>query len=328
MQRLFKNKILLLSLILISLIVMFIVSINIGSIKVSLIELFNGLFIEYNPDVALIYDLRFPRVIIAMLAGAALALSGVLLQAALKNNLADPGIIGISSGAAFFSVLGTMLFPQLIQINSIFGFIGGIVAFVLVYTLAYKNGFSPFRLILVGLAIQALFDGFTSIISIGSTTSGVASIVDANISLKTWDDVYILLAYSLPLFITTFALINTCDLLALEDKTIRALGINVNFRRFIVCIVAVLLASIATSIVGIISFLGLLVPHLARILVGSKHKYLIPFSMLLGALIFLVSDTLGRTLMYPNEISPAVIMAILGGPLFIVLLRKSDIYGK
>ena len=116
----------------------------------------------------------------------------------------------------------------------------------------------------------------------------------------------------------------SCNLLSLEDKTIRSLGVNVNVLRIIVSVCAVLLASITTAVCGAISFVGLIVPHMGRILVGSEHRALIPFSALLGALIMLAADTAGRLIAYPYEISPAVIMSVVGGPFFIILLKRSD----
>ena len=119
-----------------------------------------------------------------------------------------------------------------------------------------------------------------------------------------------------------------CNLLSLEDKTARSLGVNVNVTRIVISLVAVLLASISTAVAGAISFLGLIVPHIGRILVGSNHKMLIPFSAFFGAFTFLLADTIGRTIAAPNEVSAAVIMSVVGGPFFILLLRRSGRYGK
>ena len=116
-----------------------------------------------------------------------------------------------------------------------------------------------------------------------------------------------------------------CNLLSLEDKTARSLGVNVNVTRIVISLVAVLLASISTAVAGAISFLGLIVPHIGRILVGSNHKMLIPFSAFFT---FLLADTIGRTIAAPNEVSAAVIMSVVGGPFFILLLRRSGRYGK
>ncbi len=313
------------------LIVLFLFAVNTGSLKVSSAELFKGLFVEYNPNVATIFDLRFPRIFIAMLGGAATAVSGVLLQAVMKNPLADPGIIGVSSGASLAAVLITAFFPSLYFFTPLFAFIGGMIAFLLVYSLSYKGGLSPLRIILVGVAVNAMFTGLMSAFNsgTGSNYSGMASIVNANITMKTWDDFRTLLIYSVLGLIASLFVTGQCNLLALEDKTARSLGVNVTRSRIVISIIAVLLAGMATAVIGPISFLGLIVPHIARLLVGSNHKALIPYTVLLGAFTLLLADTLGRTIAAPYEISASVIMSVVGGPFFILLLRRSkNGYGK
>ena len=309
---------------------LFLISVNTGSLKVSPSELFRGLFIEYDSNVATIYDLRFPRILIAMLGGAAMAVSGVLLQAVMKNPLADPGIIGISSGASLVAVLVTAFFPKLYFFTPLFSFIGGILAFLLVYSLSYKGGLSPLRIILVGVAVNAMFTGIMSAFNsgTGSSYSGVASIVNANITMKTWSDFETLFIYTVIGIVLSFFVTGQCNLLQLEDKTARSLGVNVTKSRMIISVIAVLLAAISTAVIGPISFLGLIVPHIARLLVGSNHCLLIPYSGILGAFIFLLADTIGRTIAYPYEISAAVIMSVIGGPFFIILLRRSAHAGK
>lgn len=306
--------------------VLFLLAVNTGSLKVTPVQLFHGLFIKYDKTVATIYDLRFPRIFISMLGGAAMAVSGVLLQAVMKNPLADPGIIGISSGASFTAVLITAFFPSLFFFTPLFAFLGGIIACVIVYSLSWKNGLNPLRIILVGVAVNAMFTGLMSAFNsgTGSNYSGVASIVNANITMKTWDDFQTLLWYALVGLILSVSVSGKCNLLALEDKTARSLGVNVTASRIIVSGIAVLLASIATAVIGPISFLGLIVPHIARLLVGSNHKILIPYSVILGAFTLLLADTVGRTIASPYEISASVIMSVIGGPFFILLLRRSD----
>ena len=129
--------------------------------------------------------------------------------------------------------------------------------------------------------------------------------------------------YIVPILIILLFLTQACDLLGLEDRTLLSLGINVNTYRFILSLLAVLLCSISVAIAGILSFVGLLVPHLARLCVGNQHKYLIPTTALCGAIILLVADTIGRTLMAPYEISAEIIMSMIGGPIFILLLKRS-----
>lgn len=308
------------------LVVLFIYAVNTGSLKISTAQLFRGLFVEYDPQVATIYDLRFPRIFIAMLGGAAMAVSGVLLQAVMKNPLADPGIIGVSSGASFAAVLVTAFFPLMYNFTPLFACVGGCTACALVYMLSWKSGLSPLRLILVGVAINTMFTGLMSAFNsgTGSTYSGVASIVNANITQKTWDDFRLLICYAVVGLILSLFVTRYCNLLSLEDKTVRSLGINVTAIRLIISFIACLLASISTAVIGPISFLGLIVPHIARLLVGSNHKVLMPYTMILGAFTFLLADTAGRTICYPYEINATVIMSVVGGPFFVFLLRRSD----
>ena len=157
----------------------------------------------------------------------------------------------------------------------------------------------------------------------GSNYSGVASIVNANITMKTWDDFETLLWYVVVGLIASVFVTGQCNLLALEDKTARSLGVNVTRSRIVISVVAVLLAAISTAVIGPISFLGLIVPHIARLLVGSNHKVLVPYTILLGAFTLLLADTIGRTVAYPYEISASIIMSVVGGPFFILLLRRS-----
>lgn len=312
------------STIIILLLVLFFVSLNVGSISVSVSQLFRGLFIEYDKNVATIYDLRFPRIFVAMFAGAAIAVSGVLFQAVMKNPLADPTIIGVSSGASCVALIITAWFPSLYYSMPLLSCFGGILAFCLVYSLSWKRGLQPLRMILVGVAVNAVFTAFIDVIdSVGGTNSSVANIVNANITMKTWSDVKLLAVYVMIGLLFAVCCSSSCNLLALEDKTAKSIGINVSRLRMIISIIAVILASISTAIVGVIGFLGLIVPHIARVIVGSNHKVLIPFSTLFGASLLLFADTVGRVICAPYEISAAIIMSVIGGPFFIILLRKS-----
>ena len=308
-----------------ALIALFFVAVNTGSLQVGPMQLLSGLFVSYDETVSTIYDLRLPRILIAMVGGAATAVAGVLLQAAIRNPLADPGIIGVSAGASFAAVLVTAFFPMLLFFTPVFAFAGGLVAFGLVYSLSWRGGLSPLRIILVGVAVGAMFTGLMSAFDsgTGSTMSGVASLVDANITMKTWDDFATLAVYAAIGLALALLMAKRCDLLALEDKTARSLGLNVDRARIATSAAGVLLASVSTAIIGPISFLGLLVPHIARILVGTSHRVLVSYAIVLGAFTLLLADTIGRTVAAPYEISAAVIMSIVGGPLFIVLLRRA-----
>ena len=303
------------------------VALSLGGLSVSYGAIVKGLFVAYDPQVALIYDLRFPRVVIALLAGAGIAVSGVLFQAVLKNPISDPAIIGVCSGASFLVLLSSLLLPQLLLYGPILSFLGGGVSFLLIYGLAWKKGLHPVRIILTGIAINALFMGLSTALTSFSASASplVNALLSGQISQKTWVDVGVLLPYTLVGLGLALLFSRICDLLLLDDQVIRNLGMDGHLLRLGISLIAVLLASAATSVVGVVSFLGLIVPHISRLLVGSKHQVLIPFSALLGAFVFLLADTLGRRLAYPLEISPAIIMSIIGGPYFIYLLRRSNV---
>ena len=315
----------------IGLLVLFFVSINLGSIRLTVPQLLRGLFVEYDRDVASVYDLRFPRILISMMGGASLAVAGALFQAVLKNPLADPGLLGISSGAGFAAVLSAMIFPQLYFMTPLFSFLGGLLVFAMVYGLAWKGTLSPLRIILLGIAMQSLFGGLSDAVNSmnGGNVSGVASIVEGNITMKTWNDVHLMAVVSAIGLVLALCSCKWCNLCGLEDKTVRGLGVNIDRVRFLVSITAVFLVGGCTAIIGPVSFIGLLIPHIGRICVGSDHRRLLPFSALAGAFLFLLADTLGRTIIRPHEMNASVILAVVGGIAFILLLRKSGgIYGK
>jgi len=297
-----------------------------GSIKVSFGELISGLIFGGNDSVEVIRDLRLPRIIVAIMSGAALAVSGVLLQSVMRNPLADAGVIGISAGAGFVSVLIATIWPMLIFWMPLFSVIGGLVACFLVYAFSWRSGLQPLRLILVGVAINAMFSGMNQLFNYRGSyaVSTVTQAVSSIFTMKTWNDVEMILIYGLIGLIAALVLSTWCNLLALQDRTAGNLGLNVMRARIIVSFVAVLLASVATAIGGLIAFVGLLVPHIARQLIGTDHRWLIPFSAILGGLLILVADTVGRTILAPIEIPASVIMTIIGGPFLIFMLMRGD----
>ncbi|MFD0677661.1 MULTISPECIES: FecCD family ABC transporter permease [unclassified Paenibacillus] len=302
------------------------ISATTGSIKVSSLDLIQGLFTGTNKSVQIIKDLRLPRIIIALFVGAALAVSGVLLQAVMRSPLADAGVIGISSGAGVLSLLFVTLFPSYFFFLPLFAFIGGAIACFLVYSLSWKSGLSPIRIILVGIAVNATFTGLGQSFNYRGSYA-VTSINQATTSIftmKTWNDVQVIVIYGTIGLVLSLLLCSWCNLLSLQDKSAKNLGLNVTRARLLVSIVAVMLAAIATAIGGPIAFVGLLIPHISKLLVGSDHKILIPFSALAGALLILSADTLGRTVLAPSEIPASIIMTVIGGPFLIFLLRKSE----
>lgn len=325
-----NKKIISFGTVIVLLILVTIYSANTGSIKVTPLELVQGLMMGNNESVQVIKDLRLPRIVIALFAGAALSVSGVLLQAVMKNPLADPGIIGVSSGAGFVSILMVSFFPTLFFYMPLFSFIGGAFAFYLVYTFSWKSGLNPLRMILVGVAINAVFTSLGQVFNFRGSymVTSVNPVTTSTLFMKNWNDVEVMVVYGSIGLVLAFLLYAWCNYLALEDKTAKNLGININRIRLFVSIVAVLLASIATAVAGMFAFIGLLIPHIGRLLVGTDHRMLIPFSALSGAMLTLTADTLGRVIIAPNEIPASILLAVIGGPFLIFLLRKSDrIYG-
>src|SRR5699024_6639208 len=165
-----------------------------GSIDVSMMDLVKGLFTGGSDDVEVIKDLRFPRIIIGLFTGAALSVSGALLQAVMRNPLAEPGIIGVSSGAAFVSVLMISICPTLFFYVPLFAFLGGALAFILVYSFSWKSGLDPLRVILIGVAIHAVFTGLLQVFSFtgGSMVQAVSDMTMSNLSMKKWSDLEII----------------------------------------------------------------------------------------------------------------------------------------
>ncbi|WP_343287988.1 iron ABC transporter permease [Turicibacter bilis] len=298
---------------------------TIGSVNLSLGEIISSLIHQDNSMVmTIVYKMRLPRNILAVLIGANLAVSGVLLQSVMKNPLADPGITGVSSGASVAAIIILLLMPQLSGALPLFAFVGGAIACALVFIMAWKNGLRPERIVLSGVAINTILGGFISLLSTLFSDRIQSAILWLNGSLatKTWSHVDMLFLYSLIGLGLSLFLIRSANVLQLGDESAKNLGFNVSRTRLVISAVAVFLAAISTAVVGIISFIGLIVPHIARLLMGSDHKYTIPFSMVLGAIVLLIADTLARTIGGSIEIPVGVITSIVGGPFFLYLLRK------
>ncbi|MBX9138449.1 MULTISPECIES: iron ABC transporter permease [unclassified Clostridium] len=304
------------------------VSLKLGSVNITFNELISGLFSgQKDGNIGIIRDLRMPRVIIAVLVGANLAIAGVLLQAVIRNPLADPYITGISSGACVVTVFFMVFIPSVTSLRPVFGFFGGLVCCVIIYFMAYKNGLSPIRIVLAGAACNALLGGFSSMITVsaGLGSGNIQKWMMGSLATVNWSNVHILLIYSVIGIIAALVLSKVCNILALGSKNAKSLGFNSDLYMIIVTAVAVFLASISTSIAGVISFVGLVVPHVCRIIIGSDHKYLIPCSGIVGGFLVLFADTVGRMVMRPNEIPVGVVTAIFGAPFFLYLLRRSDL---
>ncbi|MEN0588205.1 FecCD family ABC transporter permease [Kurthia gibsonii] len=309
---------------LIVLIVILYLSLTLGSIPMTISDFVKGIFGQRDGQIGVIFDLRLPRVLIALFVGAALGLAGALLQAAIKNPLADPGIIGITTAAMIGNIVVINFLPHLFFYAPIFAFAGGIIAFLILYTVTKKYQMSPIYVLLVGIALNAMF---TAIIKVSGVTA-IHFTESTGLSMKTWDDANGLMLFSGVGIVIALFVGSWCNVLGLSEKTIRSIGFPLMRVRWTVLFISIYLASVATAIVGSIAFIGLLVPHISRLLVGSDYRFLLPFSALFGAALLLVADTIGRTIIPPYEITASVIMALIGGPFLILLIRKfGAIYG-
>ena len=302
------------------------ISLRIGSIDVSFKELIDGMFLnKQSNNFLIIRDLRMPRVLSAVLIGGNLAVAGALLQTTMKNPLADPGIIGISSGASLGAIAVMVIFTDLIKYKIIIAFIGGIIAACLVYLIGEDKGFSPVRIILAGVCVNSILNALSSMVTVFNS-AGVSSIQTwllGSLVNVTWNDFKILALYKIVGIALCLLVIKSCDLMGLGDKTAQSLGLNVNRVRVMITFVAVFLTSISTGVGGVISFVGLVIPHICRFLIGSSHKFLIPFSYFMGGFLLLVADTVSRNIFRPYEIPVGLTMCLVGGPFFIYILRRS-----
>ena len=308
------------------LVIMIVVAISVGSVSVPLNQIIESVLNGASGSAGIVRDIRIPRVIIGVLVGANLAVAGVLLQGVMGNPLADPGITGISSGASVVVMLVMLYFPGASASIPFYGFMGSMIACMVIYLLAWNNGISAIRIILAGVAVNAMLGGVSSMISIlnSENLTGVLSWLNGNLGKKSWSDVRMLALYTVIGLALTIPLAKSCNLLALGDKNAKSLGYSPNVLRILISVVAVFLAGISTAYVGVIGFIGLVVPHISRMIMGTDHKVLIPFSALLGATLLLLADTLGRTITAPYEIPVGIVMTIIGGPFFLYLLRKDQ----
>lgn len=305
-------------------VITFFISVSVGSVSIPFQNIIETITGKENDFSGILMDIRIPRVVLSIFIGASLSVSGVLLQAVMQNPLADPGVTGISSGASVVVMIILLYMPQLSGSIPFFGFIGSAIACVLIYFLAWNNGITAIRIILAGVAVNAILGGINGMISIlnSEQLAGVLSWMNGSLSGNSWNQVTLCMIYTVVGFIPAFALYQNCNILALGDKTAKSLGFNPNMQRILISGVAVFLAGIATSFAGIISFIGLMVPHICRLLIGSNHKYLLPFSAITGACVLMIADTLGRTIASPYEIPVGIVMSVLGAPFFLYLLRK------
>lgn len=309
----------------IALLCIIIIACGAGSAGYSIKEILTALMSAENSTIkVVVMKLRLPRIIMAVLVGAALSTSGALLQAVMRNPLADPGTIGVSAGAGTAAITILLIFPGLTMSLPLFAFGGAALACILIYILAWKGGIDPVRIILSGVAINTVLGGYNSLLQLmnSDNLSGVLAFMNGSLSGVTWIHVRVTFVYTVIGLLLAFLCIRQANALQLGDEMAKNLGIRVSASRICLSGVSAFLAAATVAEVGMIGFVGLLVPHIARMLVGSDYKVMLPVSILLSGCVLLGADTIGRTIVPGMEIPVGVIMSVIGGPFFLYMLRK------
>lgn len=316
---------------LMAVLIVILLSINMGYSKIPYGYVIESLLNLQGVDSStIILQIRLPRIILAFLCGMGLALSGCILQAVTGNQLADPGILGINAGAGFMVMLFLTFFPSLhistMIYQPIFAMIGGLLVAWILYVFSKRNGkVRPSYLLLGGIGVSA---GFTAIMTImasnmdNSSYQVVSRWLSGNIWGTSWYQVKALIPYILVLIPILLAKANVLDLFLLGEEAALALGVRVEWERRILLVVSVALAASCVSVSGGISFIGLVGPHIARKYVGGRHRMLIPTSMLIGGLLLLIADTIGRSIFQLIEIPVGIVISVLAAPYFLYLLRN------
>ena len=299
----------------------FVLSLCVGSAQISIREavsaLQNG---SLTPDSRILFYVRLPRALAAVLSGAALAVSGVLLQNVLNNALAAPNIIGVNAGAGFAVLFLLAVFPAAAAFLPFAAFLGALFASLLIYAVAAKSGASRTTITLAGVALSSVFTAIKTFFpdTIYNSSSffigGFSGIAYQNLT-PAW--VAILLGLLLAVLFS-----GEMDVLSLGDETAQSLGMRVQGTRFLLLMTASLLAGGAVSFSGLLGFVGLIVPHILRHFIGARHCILVPLSALFGASFVLLCDTLSRTLFSPYEIPVGIVLSLLGGPFFLFLIVR------
>lgn len=325
-----KNKFYVFLILTITIILISVTSLVVGSSSLKAIDIFKYFtFQEISDKTEIIIEtLRLPRLAGGLIVGSSLALAGFILQVVLNNSLASPSTIGVNSGAALFVVLGASLFSS-IQVN-VWAFIGSLIVVFLVVGISYFTNSSRITIILTGISISAICSGLIDLITIfnvnviyDKTSFYIGGLGTVNINDIKYALPLILIAY-----VIIFAFRNSFSILVLGDSIAYSLGVNVKRTRIIAIIVVALLSSTATTIAGLIGFVGIIVPHIVRKVLCGDVKVLIVVTAILGGIFVVFADTIGRVLISPYEIPVGIVLSLTGGPFFIYLLLNSSKRGQ
>lgn len=315
------------------LIAVFFINLSLGTISISpkaVIATLAG-FGTKQEDIVL-FSFRLPRIVIALLIGIGLAISGTILQGITNNDLADPGILGINTGAGL-SVVMFIFFSENTVVNSfstflmpLAAFVGALVAMFLIYFLAWKNGITPKRLILVGIGINSAFSAILIIFQLKMTNQSFSQVItwlSGDLWGTNWGFVVAILPWIILLGSFVWIKGRSLNIMRLGDEIAVGMGLKLERERRILLFTAAALAGACVAFGGGLAFIGLIAPHLARRIVGPLHQIMLPAAALIGALILLVGDTISRNFFGPSEIPVGLIVSIIGAPYFVYLLIKT-----
>ena len=303
---------------------LFVLSIRYGTYTLSFDEISQA----FHPDDKNYFTLmeyRLPRALLAIIIGGALAISGVLVQSVVRNPLASPDILGINNAAGLVAVTVLIFLPNLaFYWLPIFAFIGGVLSFILLWMICGFN-FRPIKMAIIGVALSALWAAISHYLMLTNPVEINTAMLWLTGSLwgRSWAYVNVVLPWLLVLLPLPFIFCRDLDTLGLGENKAATLGVSVNKTQILVLVLAVALSTTAVAICGPIAFLGLVAPHLARKLVGGRHRTLLPAAMLIGALLLQISDILARVIDPPTELPAGILTAIIGAPYFFYLLMRT-----
>lgn len=303
---------------------LFVLSIRYGTYTLSFDEISQA----FHPDDKNYFTLieyRLPRALLAIIIGGALAISGVLVQSVVRNPLASPDILGINNAAGLVAVTVLIFLPNLaFYWLPIFAFIGGVLSFILLWMICGFN-FRPIKMAIIGVALSALWAAISHYLMLTNPVEINTAMLWLTGSLwgRSWAYVNVVLPWLLVLLPLPFIFCRDLDTLGLGENKAATLGVSVNKTQILVLVLAVALSTTAVAICGPIAFLGLVAPHLARKLVGGRHRTLLPAAMLIGTLLLQISDILARVIDPPTELPAGILTAIIGAPYFFYLLMRT-----
>ena len=300
-------------------------SLSVGSLKLPLSEIISTLWNRpEGVNYQILFNIRLPRILLGAMVGGCFAVAGAILQGVMRNPLASPGIIGVSAGGGLAGIIVMLVLPQFGALLVPAAFCGSLATALLVYLLAWKRGVSPVRLILAGVAVSAMLGAFSSTILLfnAERAGGILDFSIGSLSARSWHQIRQVGLYMLSAFLAAFSLGGKLNILALGDEVAIGLGLKTERVRFLLIATGALLAASAVSVAGLLGFVGLIAPHIMRMLIGSDNRFLLPASALFGALMVVSCDTIGRLVMDPSELPVGIIMALMGPPFFLWLLRR------